>query len=326
MSSPNEPSSSSPTTRNDDDTAETLEQKYQDLRSLLSGRMVIALDAARGSKGPDKSPLSSSPPKDLPPDNPRPSNSPPDIKGDGPDDKASPNGPTAKEADDNTHGAPVQQGGDANASATFSRLIYALIEHQLSATEAEIQRRQAPRPNHFEENTREEALIMNAMAGPDATPAEKQQVADEAAEARQDLARQGLESVAQSMARAAEAAREAREMQREADEYERELDSMKRLVGIAMEWARPGQGQGVGVGVGGLAAFERMSLGPLRGILHGPSFQALMDETGSFDEAVERLFEMMWGQKKETERLRKAEEREGKGKGKGKGKEKAGGS
>ncbi|KUI57626.1 hypothetical protein VP1G_04972 [Cytospora mali] len=326
MSSFNEPSSSSPTTKEDDDTAETLEQKYQNLRALLSGRMVIALDAARESKESDKSPSSNSPPKNSPPDNPPPSSSPPN-KCDEPDDKSSPKNHTTKEADDNTHEAIAQQ-EDPDPSATFSWLIYTLIEHQLHATEGEIQRRQAPRPNHFEENTREEALIMNAIAGPNATPAEKQQLADEAAEVRQDLVRQSLESVAQSMARAAEEAREARVIQREADEYERELHSMKRLVGIAMEGARPGPGEGEGVG--GLAAFERMSLGPLRGILQGPSFQALKDETGSFDEAVERLFEMMWGQKKENERLRKAEERERererKDKGKGKGKEKAEGS
>lgn len=112
---------------------------------------------------------------------------------------------TTDETDDSSDETEIlYQEDDLADQEKFSRIIHALIEHQLSKTEANSQRAQVPpaKINHFEEAMREEALILASMAGPGATAAETKRIADEAEEVRQRLAAQGLESIPEGMARA----------------------------------------------------------------------------------------------------------------------------
>jgi hypothetical protein len=144
-------------------------------------------------------------------------------------------------------------------STNFSQLINALIQCQLDKTEASDQRRQAPRRELLEEHMREEALILDNLAGPGATAAQRKKVADDAAEVRQRLADRSIESVAESVARARRARppRAPGAAGREADEYALELASTRRLVRLAMDDPE-------GVALRGLTVFQRMSLRPLR--------------------------------------------------------------
>lgn len=148
------------------------------------------------------------------------------------------------------------------AGASFSQLIKALIQYKINEPAATKQPEE-PR-DHFAENMREEALIIDKLAGPNATPAQRQAVEDEAAAARLRLAEQGMESVAESMARdkAERDARRARrraaamavrraaalEARREAEERERELvetvQAFERVRAHAKEAPPPGADDG----------------------------------------------------------------------------------
>lgn len=164
---------------------------------------------------------------------------------------------TTKEHDETTNALEQEEQVD---STKFSQLINALIECQLNKSQANDQRPQGPRRDLFEEHMREEALILDNLAGPDATAAERKKVADDAAEVRQKLADQSIESVAESVARARrDRPRRAEGVERrEADKYELELASMRRLVELALEES-PGD-----AALGSLAVIQRMSLRPLR--------------------------------------------------------------
>ncbi|ROV94242.1 hypothetical protein VSDG_05710 [Cytospora chrysosperma] len=199
----------------------------------------------------------------------------------------------------------------------FSELIEALIQCQLDKTEVSDQRRQAPGRDLLEEHMREEALILDNLAGPGATAAQRKKVADDAAEVRQRLADRSIESVAESVARAGRArpSRAPGVAVREADEYALELASTRRLVRLALEEDPDG------AALRGLTVFQRMSLRPLRTVLHGPDFQRLIKDAGSFDDAVKCLFDILWPQKKAIESLLRADKEWIEEKGKGKAEE-----
>lgn len=274
---------------------------------------------------------------------------------------------------DEADNAPEQK--EQVGSINFSQLIDALIQCQLDKTEAGDQRRQAPRRDLLEEHMREEALILDNLAGPGATAAQRKKVADDAAEVRQRLADRSIESVAESVARAGRArpSRAPGVAVREADEYALELASTRRLVRLALEEDPDG------AALRGLTVFQRMSLRPLRTgkwfaraksiacllvilsfycfiflvsfvisgnapgtclatltsppswfsqmlilqppVLHGPDFQRLIKDAGSFDDAVKCLFDILWPQKKAIESLLRADKEWIEEKGKGKAEE-----
>ncbi|KAK7740736.1 hypothetical protein SLS53_005204 [Cytospora paraplurivora] len=121
--------------------------------------------------------------------------------GEGPDTSSS--NTTTDEDDDSVETEILYQKDNPADQEKFSRIIHALIDCQLSKTGANSQRRQVPPANNLEEDMREEeALILESMAGPDATAAEKKKIADEAGEVRQRLAAQSIESIPEGVARA----------------------------------------------------------------------------------------------------------------------------
>lgn len=151
---------------------------------------------------------------------------------------------TTKE-DDETNKALAQEDLDDNEE--FSQLIGVLIEWRINETEANIQQDYGPRQRDlFAEHMREEALILDTLAGPNATAAERRKVGDEAAAVRLRLADQTVEGVAESVARdkpkrdarkaRRRAARAVWEAKREAAQYEQELASMRRLVEYSLEF------------------------------------------------------------------------------------------
>ncbi|ROW10172.1 hypothetical protein VMCG_01632 [Cytospora schulzeri] len=190
-----------------------------------------------------------------------------------------------------TESALEQQEEQVN-STKFTQIINALIECHLTQTEENNQRPQEPRRDLFEEHMREEALILDNLAGPNATAAEKKKAADETAEIRQRLADRSIETVAKSVARARldRPKRVARAAKREETRYELELASMRRLCNLALETTPDG------VVPDSVEAFERMSLRTLR-----------TQEAGSFDDAVKTLFDRLWERKNEMEKAWEAE-------------------
>lgn len=279
-------------------TAEALSQKLQDLRLLLSELIASVDEAAPGSQEPNGS---------LPEEG--------DEAG-----QASPQSSESKEDVDpyEVYSREIKE----LMSLLTERIVTAvnnatrwgdpgLVEYQLSESTATTRHGRDSPPNHPEENSREEALIISAIAGPDATPADKKQVTDGAAEVHHKLAVRDTGGVAGGAARSARPARLMRpqgpvkEERREDPDlgYERELEAMRRLVGMAL-----GKGPG-GEGLDSLTAIERRSLAPLREVLGGASFRALMADAGSFDGAIDRLFGMMWRETKMREEMWKAEEK-----------------
>ncbi|ROW13887.1 hypothetical protein VPNG_03571 [Cytospora leucostoma] len=94
-----------------------------------------------------------------------------------------------------------QEEDDPADQEKLSRIIQALINCELSKAEANPHRRQAPPPpaNNLAE---EEARILESLAGPGATPAEKEELASSAEQVRQRLAAQSIESIPEDVARA----------------------------------------------------------------------------------------------------------------------------